>query len=112
MSEMQDAERPRGPSPSLFLYAAASAVLLLGIIGAASVGSSYKCPPGYYPSAQTCVQPTMNVGTSGAVDAAPAGTKDWKLAVRAEILLWSLAVALVIGSFGARAYRRERAGPT
>lgn len=99
-----------GPAPSLFLYAAACAVLLLGIIGAASIDPEPKCPSGSYPSAQSCISYGVGAPGGGAVttQSAPAG-RDWKLAIRAELLLSSGAVALVLAYFAARAYRRERA---
>lgn len=109
---------PKGPSQSLFLYAAACAVLLLGILGAASVGSGESCPPGYFASDGTCFSMSgmmtgpgnaNNPGQIAPYTPGPAPTKDEQLDVRAEIFLASLAAALIIASFGAKARRREAA---
>jgi len=108
---------PKGPSQSFFLYASACAVLLLGILGAVSVGSGESCPAGYFATQGTCISmagPMLggsgNPNNSGQIipsPPAPAPTKDQQLDVRAEILLASLAVALIIASFGAKARRRD-----
>jgi hypothetical protein len=115
MSDVQTNQHRAGPAPSLFLYLAACAVLLLGIIGAVMVDAGAKCPDGAYPSgSDSCISFTASASTnaSGSIanpyqQTSPAG-KDWKLDIRAEMLLASGAVALVIAYFAARAYRRER----
>jgi hypothetical protein len=102
----------------MFLYAAACAVLLLGILGAVSVGSGETCPSGYFASDGTCISMSGMLGGPGnpnnpgqMVPSAPgpAPTKDEQLDVRTEIFLASAAVALIIASFAAKARRRDTA---
>jgi hypothetical protein len=103
-----------GPSPALFLYAAACAILLFGIIEAATIGSQTSCDGPYYASGDTCVS-YLNGGDSSIIGSTPpppstvTPKKDQQLDVRAEIFLASLTIALIVASYGARAHRRERA---
>ena len=102
------------PSPALFLYAAACAILLFGIIEVATIGSQTSCDGPYYASGDTCVS-YLNGNNSSIIGSTPpppateAPKKDQQLDVRAEVFLASLTIALIVASYGARAHRRERA---
>ena len=110
------AEEPRrkwsSPSPALFLYAAACAILIFGIIDAATIKSSTTCEGPFYASGGTCVS-YLGSGDSSIIGSTPPvptqePTKDSQLDVRAEILLASLTISLIIASYGARAQQPER----
>jgi hypothetical protein len=123
MSEPAQAATPRqrrALSPAWFLYAAACAVLLFGIVEAVTIKSSTTCDGPYYAQDGTCVS-YLQSGDSSIIGSTPTPstaqpTKDSQLDVRAEILLASLTIALIIASYGARAQQRERvamdAGPS
>jgi hypothetical protein len=115
MSDVMEAppRKKSGPSPAWFLYAAACAILLFGIIEAATINSDPSCEAPYYASGGTCVSYLSN-GDPSIIGSTPptateTPTRDLKLEVRAEIILASLTIALIVASYGARAHRREQA---
>ena len=112
MSDIAEApQRRRGPSPALFFYVAACAILVFGIIATVNIGSEPTCDGPYYPSGDTCVSYVS--GSSGITPepATQAPSTDSKWDIRAEIILASIVVASIVASYGARWQRREERPP-